>query len=369
LGGITKNEVPDSLRSVCERLPDIIDEINHNYSMHLRQLLLCDKTEIFAADYKAISDLLKVSASIDSTEFKADQESSLRLCDVLSENKLAISSAIVYGSKRQRIILTADSLDYLEKKGDELLPILERAIGKPLVIEKTEKQGDRALMQVCERKRLTAEHTTRGAASVFENEFCGDSTAIFETGDGILYSLISDGMGAGRDAALTSGICAMFLEKMLTASASCETSLRMLNVFLRNKGGTSVHECSATVDLCELDLVSGKTSIYKSGAAPSFLLRGGKLYKLRSNTLPLGIIKELDAKRLTFEAKDGDVIIMASDGVTAGDDECRWLLDILNESINTRSLKRCAELILERARRENENDDVSVTLIKIKNNT
>ncbi len=368
LGSISKSDVPDCLCSVCERLPDILDEINHNYSMHLRELLLCDKTEIFATDYRAMSEMLRVATQLECTEFKADRELSARLCDVLSQNKLGISSSIVFGNKRRRVILTADNEEFLKEKQNELLPIVERALGKTLTIEGIEKRACGAVMYLCERKRFSAEHATKSVTSAFEKEFCGDSARIFESGDGTLYSLISDGMGAGRDAALTSGICAMFLKKMLLSSASCETSLKMLNVFLRNKGGGSIHECSATVDLCELDLVLGKASIYKSGAAPSFLLRDGKLYKLRSNTLPLGIIKELDTKRLSFDIKEGDVIVMASDGVTAGSDECPWLSDTLKDNLDQRSLKSCAELIAERAKKENESDDITVTVIKIENN-
>ena len=121
-------------------------------------------------------------------------------------------------------------------------------------------------------------------------------------------------MGSGPDAAFTSGICARFLEKMLSSGNRCETSLKMLNGFLRNKGTSSARECSATVDLMELDRLTGSVAFYKSGAAPTYILREGSLFKLRSKTVPLGIIKELDAKKISFDTGDGDVIIMVSDG-------------------------------------------------------
>ena len=90
-----------------------------------------------------------------------------------------------------------------------------------------------------------------------------------------------------------------------------------------------MHECSATVDLLEYDLVTGKAQFYKGGAAPSYIYRDGNLFKLRSNTVPLGIIKELDTKKIAIDTAEGDIIVMVSDGVTQSKEECPWLFDLL----------------------------------------
>ena len=127
----------------------------------------------------------------------------------------------------------------------------------------------------------------------------------------------------------------MFLQKMLSTSNSCHSSLKLLNGFLRNKGGGSLHECSATVDLLELDLILGRASFYKSGAAPTYVFRDGSLFKLRSKTVPVGIIRELDSKKTSFDVGDGDVIVMVSDGVTQGKDECPWLFELLKKLAKT----------------------------------
>ena len=126
-----------------------------------------------------------------------------------------------------------------------------------------------------------------------------------------------------------------------------------------------MHECSATVDLMELDLISGRVSFYKSGAAPTYVFRDGGLFKLRSKTVPIGIIRELDAKKISFDVSNGDVIVMVSDGATQGKDECPWLFELLNKSLVCEGLERTAELIIERARRDGGDDDVSVVMVKI----
>ena len=126
-----------------------------------------------------------------------------------------------------------------------------------------------------------------------------------------------------------------------------------------------MHECSATVDLLELDLLSGKAAFYKSGAAPTYVFRDGSIFKLRSKTVPVGIIRELDAKKISFDVGDGDVIVMVSDGVTEGKEECPWLFELLKKNVGGEGVEHIAELIAERARCENGNDDISVVVIKV----
>ena len=126
-----------------------------------------------------------------------------------------------------------------------------------------------------------------------------------------------------------------------------------------------MHECSATVDLFELDMLSGKAAFYKSGAAPTYVFRDGSVFKLRSKTVPVGIIRELDAKKISFDVSDGDVIVMVSDGVTEGKEECPWLFELLKKNLEGEGVRHTAELIAERARCENGNDDISVVVIKI----
>ena len=87
--------------------------------------------------------------------------------------------------------------------------------------------------------------------------------------------LLSDGMGSGKMASLASEVSAMFLDKMLSAGAGLEITLRMLNHILRANTG----EVSTTVDLCELDRVTGEVKFVKSGAAPSYVIRGDSLFK------------------------------------------------------------------------------------------
>ncbi len=367
-GKISDANIPEAMKKICERLPDITDEINYNSALHAKQLLLCDKTEIFALDYEAISNLLASALRDEGAEFEYEKELCDKLCSVLSKMKLGMESAAVFGKKKKNILIVADDISMLYRNESEILNVCEKICGVELERQgDVEERGDgKAYVIFSQKKKIKAEVAKRIIMSGAESEFCGDTVTVFEdSGRDKLFALISDGMGSGRDAALTSGICAMFMRKMLASSDSCSDALKMLNGFLRNKGGGSMHECSATVDLLELDMVQGKAAFYKSGAAPSYVFRDGSLFKLRSKTVPVGIIKELDAKRLSFDIGNGDVIVMVSDGVTQGKDECPWLFELLKKNISSEGIERTAEMVAERARRENGNDDISVVIVKV----
>ena len=168
------------------------------------------------------------------------------------------------------------------------------------------------------------------------DEVCGDTSNSFVTSSSYFYSLISDGMGNGEEAAFVSGVCSMFIEKMLSAGNRADITVKMLNNVLRNENMGRGGECSATVDLCELDLISGSASFIKSGAAPTYIARGTTVFKVYSRTMPIGILKDADTKTSKFDTKRGDVIIMMSDGCCPDSEDCPWLVEFLCEYMSKR---------------------------------
>ena len=158
----------------------------------------------------------------------------------------------------------------------------------------------------------------------------------------------------------------MFLEKMLSAGSSAALSIRMLDGYLHAKNTGTGGECSATVDLMELDLMDGRAVFAKSGAAPTYVVRDGTVYKLRSRSLPLGILKNTSPELLKFRMNPGDVVVMVSDGITRGQDECPWLIDLLSSPM-PRSMDKLRHDIIRRALHAGSEDDLSAIAIRVEN--
>ena len=70
------------------------------------------------------------------------------------------------------------------------------------------------------------------------------------------------------------------------------------------------------------------------------------------------------AKQIDFDLKAGDVIVMVSDGVTGGENECLWLLNLLDATEET-DPTALARQIVDRAARESEPDDLSAILLRV----
>lgn len=362
-GRITASDIPSRMLERCPAMPEIINQINRNCTTHTQQLIVGDKTEIFALDYEAISELLTASMTSQKEDFTYQSELCERACELIEEKKLEARSVLIYGNERKKNALVCfEDEDALYCNQKEIIATFEELLGAKLDFGI---HGGKTLF-MSSAKRFSVEYAQKSVRAKGEEGFCGDTVSIFENGRDNFYSFISDGMGSGREAALTSGICSVFLSKVLKATKRCDMSLTMLNEFLRNKGSGSMHECSATADLLEYDCLTGKADFYKGGAAPSYIFRNGNLLKLRSNTVPLGIIKELDARKISIDTAEGDIIIMVSDGVTQSREECPWLLELLKATVKKESLEIISEMIVNQAKLEGADDDISVVVMRVK---
>lgn len=362
-------ELPDAAKTLidrCSRLPDILEEINHNTALHKKQILQNDRTEIFASDYQALANLLSDAMAKQNDEYEIDIACSEALCQALTELNIGIEGAVVWGKKRKRIKLIAPDRRILLQEAERLSQIIRTVCSFPIT-EAQQMDADETSMEFWEAERLSVVYAQRTICADGEEEYCGDTTSLFRILDGRFCAMISDGMGSGQEASVTSGISTLFLRKLLSSGTACSTALEMLNCFLRNRGGGSLHECSATIDLMELDLLRSHASFYKCGAAPTYVFRDGSLFKIRSHTVPIGIIGKPDTRKLGFDVNVGDVIVMVSDGVTQGREECPWLFDLLRTQSERCDPERLADLIVKYAKGEECSDDISVLVIKLKN--
>jgi stage II sporulation protein E len=124
-------------------------------------------------------------------------------------------------------------------------------------------------------------------------------------------------------------------------------------------------ECSATADIFSLDLLDGSATFIKSGAAPSFIKRDSSIFRIKSSTAPLGLMKTIDSERIQAEVKGGDYVIMLSDGVSTVAEESPWLLELLTRPSKD-SARAYADYILAAAKENSRShDDMSLIVMKI----
>lgn len=128
------------------------------------------------------------------------------------------------------------------------------------------------------------------------------------------YVLLCDGMGTGLGAAQEGMAAGELLRQMLSAGFPAEHAIRSLNSLLAlgNRGGAS------TVDLAEIRLDTGRISLYKWGAAPSYLLRAGGAEKIGTAGPPPGLfVTQTRETTERLSLREGEALILFSDGVDA----------------------------------------------------
>ncbi|NMB35429.1 MAG: SpoIIE family protein phosphatase [Firmicutes bacterium] len=153
-----------------------------------------------------------------------------------------------------------------------------------------------------------------GVAQVARNgqNVSGDSYAVLPLKNGKQALILSDGMGSGKEARLASVSTVRLLEHLLGTGFRREVAINTLNTLLR-LGYPS--ERFATLDLALLNLQVGEVELYKLGAAPSFLKRGGVIKTIGSVSLPIGILEEVALEKNCLNLPEGGILIMVTDGM------------------------------------------------------
>ncbi len=188
----------------------------------------------------------------------------------------------------------------------------------------------------------------------------GDSLTAFETPEGALCLLLSDGMGSGQEARRESAMVLRLLEQFLQAGIAAEPALQTLNAALSLHGDAGF----TTVDLLQLQLWEGQALLYKYGAAPSYLRHKGQVRRVTGGSLPAGLSDDTIPEHTTLQLEPGSIFLMVSDGIADRQDD-GWLMELLAgwEGDNAQALAH--RILGESRRRQNAQDDGSLLVLTL----
>ena len=192
----------------------------------------------------------------------------------------------------------------------------------------------------------------------------GDALDQFCDTSGRAQMLLCDGMGTGRAAAVDGQMAAKLTAQLLRAGFAAESAARLVNVALGLKGAEQ--EAGATLDLLTVDLYTGRAGLFKAGAAPSFLVRGGVPRMLDGASLPMGVLDSLVGRSSTFALDAGDWVVLVSDGALA--DGSDWLMQQLQLCARLgHTPKQAAETVADAAARRagEKRDDITVAVLAL----
>ncbi len=126
------------------------------------------------------------------------------------------------------------------------------------------------------------------------------------------YVLLCDGMGTGLGAVAEARTAGTILRRLLAAGFPAEYALGSINSLcaLRERAG------AVTVDLAELSLDTGRISLYKWGAAPSYLVSAQGVRRLGVPGAPPGLsVSQCRETRDVVTLRRGEQLLLLSDGI------------------------------------------------------
>ncbi|MBE6607204.1 MAG: hypothetical protein E7633_01420 [Ruminococcaceae bacterium] len=359
-GTLERGDLPEKFRKRCRSAERMISDINSGAAELLETAIKRDKTELFALDYEAMSELLRDAISENDEEFSPDHALARNASSVLGKLGVHCAAWGAWGKRKKTLVASGIDIGTLAVSSAEIRRALSDATGLTLGDPKFVFEGDNVTMTLESRENYKVDSYTIGSKKKDESE-SGDIVRTFDGENKLSYAIICDGMGSGHRAAECAGISALFIEKMLSAGNFKGVTMKMLSNFIRSRG----EECHCTVDLFEFDRLSGEGIFVKCGAAASYILRNGNLFKIDANTMPLGIMREINAENIKMTLQPDDLVIMMSDGVAHCLEDALWVPEVII-SCGSVSCENTARALYTRAINENgQNDDISIAVMKV----
>ena len=363
----------------CTRGPQVVgaiaQELNYYEANQKLKRQVKESRRLVADQLRGVSAVMDDFAKEIQRERKNHHLHEESIMEAIQDFGLNIGYVEIYSLEQGGVDIEM-SVPYCQGRGEcekLIAPMLSDILGETIVVHSEEcAKYPNGQCEVIFRsaKKFMVEtgvaHAAKGGGLV-----SGDSYTTMEIGAGKYAIAISDGMGNGERAHFESTETLKLLQKFLQSGIEEKIAIKSVNSVLSLR---TTDEIFSTLDLVMIDLQDAKARFLKICSIPSFIKRGDKVIKIESSNLPMGIIQEVDVDVVSEELRDGDILIMMSDGVFDGPSHVEniefWLKRKIKE-METDDPQEISDLILEEVIRTKGviDDDMTVVTSKIKHNT
>ncbi len=316
-GEVTEAFLPEFFKDRCEDCEGFIKSINRCYEQFKNELVWQDRlikaNELSAGRFTDAAGIVeKLCNDIDSNIAFNEELAEAAAC-ALDKKGIRVNSVAVFKNPYGRYEVkvkcgSCGGRKKCEKMSSVISEILERSV---------EKTAGECMMKECsvtfsESSVYEIEHSVRGIPRRGEI-VSGDNATAFTMPDGNVMLAISDGRGNGAGANLQSSETLRLLCKLMNAGFACDTALRLANTAMAVQ---TDDEQFATVDVAVLNTVTASGVFVKNGACSTYIKRGLKIIDITCDSLPVGVGCEFETAEKYAQLKEGDILIMISDGIS-----------------------------------------------------
>lgn len=372
------NIFPQLLEKKCIRKASLIrnteDIINKFIISEMWRSRLAEGRELIANQFNNMAKSVDEIMEEFSADFNEDKDSEKKIMRILEKYDIEADDVFAIKDKNERlnIQITCNSCNGRNLCVKKILPLINDCVDYKMKL----KADGCKINPVTNKCTAMFEEVPKFGVTTSVSRTCKDGQTIFgdnfnfgEGYDGSYMMVISDGMGSGPQAGRESKAVVELIEKFTSAGFSRTTAINTVNSIMSLK--FSEDEKFSTVDLSAIDLYSGEVDFMKVGAVASIVKSGDTIDIIKSRSLPIGILDEADIEIHSKKVKNGDLIVMLTDGVTDCDEESSgkidWILDYLCRNDNV-SPEELSKGIINEAKRIGKNkvkDDMTVMVSRV----
>lgn len=305
---------------------------------------------ICAKSLESMADILQMNAT-DKMENQIEDPKTERLLKKMFRKRgIRMDSMKIHMFAKDKI-----GLDFfLKSLGDNQISSqnienwISEQLGRSMYADRDNSPGIGETMQLFRFYEKPLFHTIHGIAKVGKDcgKISGDNFSFLDLKNGWEMAAVSDGMGSGEVAGLESNRVIDMLEEFLKIGIKAEDAISLINSAIV-MGRSRI--CFSTLDFHTWNLYTGQCKSLKAGASITILKRGEELRRLYSDTLPVGVITDLQVAAQEMQLQDDDYLIMITDGILDALPvaEQDFLLEGIIRGSHTNNPKELAEHILQ----------------------
>ena len=318
-GTVDPGDLPPVFRDYCVKQDEFIEAVKMVYNGHRERLIwkmkLMESRQVASQQMKAVASMLSgMAGEMENKDiFKGSLERVLYYELKKKDSKVERVSVREGENGEYEVEVYRNGCPgrqaCREITADTVGAVLGRTMKRKEKDCGAENEGA-CKLTLCE-KNLIRVSAAAAMAIKDEEDESGDSYSFMELPGGGYMIALSDGMGSGSEAGEESRTVIELLERFSELGFKRETALSLINSALVMEND---RETFATLDICCIDLYTGRAEFIKNGAAATYVIRDGTAKAIKSSSLPMGMLKYFDTDRSEYRLKRDDILLMLTDG-------------------------------------------------------
>lgn len=373
-GEVLVEDIPEDFYKHCLKVDEFVIMVNRIFEIYKNNLKwenkIMEHRALFADQFLNVSQIIK-ELSVNISDHKDEHvEFVQKIKKEFEKNHLEVMNVHMqrYTNERKEVVVDVREYNDMNFVKELLKAINKIGIHKfqmKEIIYDSVRDIKHCLFTEKENFKLVKGYakTNKGSQDV-----SGDSFTFLDLDSGKDIVALSDGMGSGEKALVESKATIEILEQLIEGGFDIHVAIKTVNSIL---GIRNDNQAFATLDISMVDRFTGECHFIKNGAVSTFLKRGRNVERIKTDTLPLGMFKEIESQSIRKRLKADDLVIMMSDGVSdiamKEDQKAVWLEELISH-LDSLNPQKIADTILDIAKEKAggfAKDDMTVLVFRV----